>query len=97
MGEVKTQFGDVKQGTSSDYTRGNYLLDSLSFAAADPRKPSTESAALLSSMKAYVNGNPGESNVEKFNGYVAKVTSHASAETKPTASLRTKPGTGFMG
>jgi hypothetical protein len=89
MKDVKSQF------VLGGYGAGNFLLDSLSVAAADTRSGlDAQTATRLAAMQGYVNANPEKTNAERFENYVGKLVGAATETSKPVATLRSKPGTG---
>lgn len=90
----KSQFTSA---TGNGYTSGDFLLDSLSLAAADTRGGfDTATQQRVADMTSHVKDDPLGSNAKRFGEYVAKITP-APAE-KPAATFRatTKPGSGMM-
>ncbi len=91
-GGIKSQF--VSGATNTE--AGKYLLGSLSLIGEDTRGGLSQNAqATIKGMNDYVAANPDKTNPEKFQSYVAKLSSTAT-EMKPAQSRTVKPTTGMM-
>lgn len=90
----KSQFTSA---TGNGYTSGDFLLDSLSLAAADTRGGfDTATQQRILDMTNHVSDDPQGAGAKRFGEYVAKIT--PSTADKPAATVRAtaKPGSGMM-